>query len=48
VLAAAIGHARASWLLPQYRARDANVASRAVAERMGFEEYGWMATIRLG
>jgi RimJ/RimL family protein N-acetyltransferase len=46
VLAAAIGHARAAWLLPQYRARDSNVASRAVAERMGFEEYGWMATIR--
>jgi RimJ/RimL family protein N-acetyltransferase len=48
VLAAAVGHARAAWLLPQYRARDANVASRGVAERMGFEEYGWMATIRLG
>jgi RimJ/RimL family protein N-acetyltransferase len=46
-LAAAVGHALAAGLLPQYRCRDGNVASRALAARFGFEEYGWMATIRL-
>jgi GNAT superfamily N-acetyltransferase len=47
VLAAAVAHALAAGRLPQYRAQDLNVASRTVAERMGFEEYGWMATIRV-
>ena len=44
-LRAAISDALADNLLPQYRARDANVASRALARRIGFVEYGWMATI---
>lgn len=44
-LQAAISDALADNLLPQYRARDANAASRALATRVGFIEYGWMATI---
>jgi len=44
-LQAAIRDALAHHLLPQYRARDANGASRALASRVGFAEYGWMATI---
>ena len=46
-LRAAIAHALGAGLLPQYRARDGNVASRALAERLGFAEYGWMATVYL-
>ena len=45
VLTAAIRHAVGAGLLPQYRARDGNQASRALADALGFEEYGWMATI---
>jgi predicted GNAT family acetyltransferase len=44
-LTAAIGYALADNLLPQYRARDGNAASLALARRMGFVEYGWMATV---
>lgn len=44
-LRAAISHALAHNLLPQYRARDGNAASLALAKRVGFVEYGWMATV---
>ena len=44
-LTAAINDALAAKLLPQYRARDGNVASVALAKRVGFVEYGWMATV---
>ena len=44
-LKAAINQALAEDLLPQYRARDDNAASLALAKRVGFVEYGWMATI---
>ena len=44
-LKAAISHALADNLLPQYRARDGNVASIALAKRVDFVEYGWMATV---
>jgi len=44
-LKAAIRHALADNLLPQYRARDGNAASLALAKRVGFVEYGWMATV---
>lgn len=44
-LKAAISHALADNLLPQYRARDGNAASLALAKRVGFVEYGWMATV---
>ena len=44
-LKAAISHALADNLLPQYRARDGNVASVALAKRVDFVEYGWMATV---
>jgi RimJ/RimL family protein N-acetyltransferase len=44
-LRAAIRDALADNLLPQYRARDANAASRALASRVGFVEDGWMATV---
>lgn len=44
-LRGAMRHALAAGLLPQYRARDANMASRALATRLGFVEYGWMATV---
>lgn len=47
VLNAVIEHALGARLLPQYRARDGNVASRGLAARLGFVEYGWMATIYL-
>ena len=47
VLEAAIAAARAEGRLPQYRARDTNTSSRALAARLGFVEYGWMATVRL-
>jgi hypothetical protein len=33
--------------LPQYRARDGNAASVALAKQVGFVEYGWMATVRV-
>lgn len=46
-LTAAISEALAANLLPQYRARDVNAASVALARRVGLVEYGWMATIRL-
>lgn len=46
-LKAAISSALADHLLPQYRARDANAASLALARRVGFVEYGWMATVLL-
>lgn len=46
-LKAAIAHALADNLLPQYRARDGNAASFALAQRVGFVEYGWMATVRV-
>lgn len=46
-LAAAISAALADDLLPQYRARDDNAASVALAKGMGFVEYGWMATVRI-
>jgi GNAT superfamily N-acetyltransferase len=41
----AISKALADNLLPQYRARDGNAASVALARRVGFFEYGWMATV---
>ena len=44
-LTAAISDALAADLLPQYRARDGNTASLALAKRVGFVEYGWMATV---
>jgi RimJ/RimL family protein N-acetyltransferase len=44
-LKAATRHALADNLLPQYRARDGNTASVALAKRVGFVEYGWMATV---
>ena len=44
-LTAAISHALADNLLPQYRARDRNATSLALAKRVGFVEYGWMATV---
>jgi len=44
-LKTAISHALADNLLPQYRARDGNAASLALAKRVGFVAYGWMATI---
>ena len=44
-LKAAIREALADNLLPQYRARDGNAASLALAKRVGFVEYGWMATV---
>ena len=44
---AAISSALADHLLPQYRARDANAPSLALARRVGFVEYGWMATVLL-
>jgi len=44
-LKAAISEALADNLLPQYRARDGNAASLALAKRVGFFEYGWMATV---
>ncbi len=43
----AITDACAAALLPQYQARDTNQASIRVSERMGFAEYGWMATVRI-
>jgi GNAT superfamily N-acetyltransferase len=46
-LEAAIDEALADRLLPQYRARDGNAASVALAKRVGFAEYGWMATVRI-
>ncbi len=46
-LKAAISEALADNLLPQYRARDGNAASVTLAKRVGFAEYGWMATVRL-
>ena len=46
-LKAAISEALADHLLPQYRARDGNAASVALAKRLGFVEYGWMATVRV-
>jgi hypothetical protein len=42
----AISEALTDNLLPQYRARDGNAASVALARRVGFVEYGWMATVR--
>jgi RimJ/RimL family protein N-acetyltransferase len=47
LLEAAISEALADHLLPQYRARDGNAASVALAKRAGFVEYGWMATVRI-
>lgn len=47
LLNAAISEALADHLLPQYRARDGNAASVALAKRVGFLEYGWMATVRV-
>ena len=44
-LKAAISEALVDNLLPQYRARDGNAASLALAKRVGFVEYGWMATV---
>jgi GNAT superfamily N-acetyltransferase len=44
-LKTAISEALADNLLPQYRARDGNAASLALAKRIGFVEYGWMATV---
>jgi GNAT superfamily N-acetyltransferase len=44
-LKTAISEALADNLLPQYRARDGNAASLALAKRVGFVEYGWMATV---
>ena len=44
-LKAAISDALADNLQPQYRARDGNTASLALAKRVGFVEYGWMATV---
>ena len=44
-LKAAIRKALADNLLPQYRARNGNAASLALAKRVGFVEYGWMATV---
>ena len=44
-LTAAVSQALADNLLPQYRARDGNAASLALAKRVGFVEYGWMATV---
>ena len=44
-LKATIRKALADDLLPQYRARDGNAASLALAKRVGFVEYGWMATL---
>lgn len=46
-LKAATSDALAGELLPQYRARDDNAASVALARRVGFAEYGWMATVRV-
>ena len=46
-LKAAVRGALAQGLLPQYRARHQNRASLALAERSGFLEYGWMATVRI-
>lgn len=47
VLREAVRHALERGLIPQYRAADSNVASRRLAERLGFVEYGWMAVVRL-
>jgi GNAT superfamily N-acetyltransferase len=47
VLGAAVAEAITAGLLPQYRARDGNAASRALAVHLGFVEYGWMATVYL-
>ena len=46
-LKAVINEALDENLLPQYRARDGNAASVALAKRVGFVEYGWMATVRV-
>ncbi|MGE0351769.1 MAG: GNAT family N-acetyltransferase [Gemmatimonadales bacterium] len=43
----AVRHALERGLIPQYRAADRNPASRRLAERLGFMEYGWMAVVRL-
>ncbi len=40
VSAAAVAHAQAAGLIPQWRARTDNLASRAVAARLGFTEIG--------
>jgi predicted GNAT family acetyltransferase len=45
LLKTAISEALADNLLPQYRARDGNAASLALAKRVGLVEYGWMATV---
>ena len=46
-LKAVLNEALAENLLPQYRARDGNTASVTLARRVGFVEYGWMATVRV-
>jgi len=45
LLETAISEALADNLLPQYRARDDNAPSLALAKRVGFVEHGWMATV---
>ncbi|MEU3606417.1 GNAT family N-acetyltransferase [Streptomyces sp. NPDC035033] len=45
---AAVAHALAAGLLPQWRARASAAASRRVAASLGFEELGFQLSIELG
>lgn len=47
VAAAAVRAAVAEGLIPQWRARSSLLASRRIAETLGFTELGWQAVYRL-
>ena len=47
VSAAAAAHAQAGGLVPQWRAREDNTPSRAVAVALGFTELGVQVSFRL-
>jgi len=46
-VSAAVRHALGIGLLPQYRVLEHNVASRRVAQKLGFQSYGWTVAARL-
>ncbi len=47
-VAHAAAHALSTGLLPQYRALAQNAASRSIAKRLGFVDYGFSVYFRLG
>ena len=46
-VALAAQHALAAGLVPQYRTLRANTASMAIANRLGFVEYGFSVYVRM-